>query len=411
VPTVTATPSSDEDERKLQMFSNKQREFYRHLNNMRWNDFEEREKIFEKTISDAPNIELPTSTKEILMKSNAQDWGEHILQAVKTGHLSRMKSSDIIARENIWFDKTSLAEPIGRFPTLCITSDDIDESGDFLSINTGTDDTIELKIIDVKDQSSGLSNQPLYIYKSNENYVIEPYSVDSLPAKRVTCEDKPEEDDFESVLRTLSVAASVTAVAQIEPHINNESFPDLFKELGLHWKQVDTDEEIFNTYLVGTKKRGKERIESFLSKDKTERTVSDYFELLGYPIKTAKYYCSNEWCETKYDRYSAEEFALYLWLDGSIDEDEMGYLLYAPYRPAPNKKEIKYAIQLAYQFQEGLKILYNEAPSEEDYDKLIDYYEEHNKKNSLLRDKPVIEVHNWLVDCEQPITQNEMNTE
>lgn len=410
MPTLTVSPASENDADYLDELSEAQREFYRKLNEIRWEDFENRDKLFEKTIADTPTSSLPQSTKQILLKSNAQDWANHVLQAVKTGHLSRMKSSDIIATESLWFDKTDLAEPIGRFPKLCITADELEYSDDKLRVQS-QDNAVVFDIIDGKQHIGDICGSPLYIYEASEHYIIEPYEINTTPTQYLPREDKPENEDFQAVLRTLSVAASVTAVAQVEPRKENEAFPSLFQEVGLFWTEVETPDEEFDTYLVGTKKRGKQRIQEFLSTADADRTIEDYCNLLGVPVAVADYYCTEDWCETDYDRYSAEEFALYAWLEGDLDEEEMKFILYSPYRPPPDKKEIKYAIQLAQQFQEGLKILYNEAPSEEDYDKLMKYYDRHNTQNSLIRDKPILEVYNWLVECNTKPTDSKPRVE
>lgn len=407
MPTITVSPASDSDAEKLNQLSTAQREFYYKLNETRWENFEEREKLFEKTLSDTPESPLPESTQQILLKSNAQDWAQHVLQAVKTGHLSRMKSSDIISTDNLWFDKTALADPIGRFPKLCVSAASLEYTEDKIRL-ASKEDTIVFDIIEGSDHIDSLYDSPLYIYEASDNFIIEPYEINSDPTQSLPRKEKPEQEDFEAVLRTLSVAASVTPVAQVEPRKENEAFPSLFQEVGLFWTEVETNDEEFDTYLVGTKKRGKQRIQEFLSTKQQDRSVNDYFQLLGYPVSVTEYYCDKDWTTKEYDRYSAEEFAIYAWLEGELKEEDMQYILYSPYRPPPDTKEIKYAIQFAKQFQEGLKILYNEAPSEEDYDKLMKYYDSHNKQKSLIRDKPILELYNWLVPCEATprLTQN-----
>jgi len=398
MPTLTISPKSEDDSKSLDYLASEQRRFYAEMNERRWNDFDDRDKIFEKTLDDAPDTDLPTNTEYILLRANAQDWATHILEAVKTAHIARMKASDIIATKNIWYDKTTIAEPIGNFPKLCIAADDLDYCSDSIRLSNG-DNSIVFDVESGIENITNLGDLPLYLYEAGDSLILEPYEITTEPENQLKRNEKPQSKDFKSVLRTLSVAASVSTVAQVEPRADNEVFPKLFEEVGLFYVQVETDDDLLDTYLVGTKKRGKERITEFINTDYDDRTIEQYCHLLGYPEETGEYYCDSSWQEKQYDRYSAEEFGLYGLMKGEITEPELRYLLYAPYRPAPTIKSVKFAIQFAQQFQEGLNIIYNEAPSEEDYNQLMDYYDKHNDKNKLIRDKPILEVYNWLVEC------------
>lgn len=407
--TLAITPASETDADFLQELSQKQRQFYLDLNEMRWEDFNNKNKLFEKTLEDIPATQLPESTQRILLKANAQDWADHVLQAVKTAHIARMKSSDIISTENLWFDKTKIASPINRFPELCVGTSDLQYTDGQLRIASDAG-TLTFDIEDGEEKVSELKDTPIYIYKASSGYVLEPYDIISNPQPGVPLEDRPKKEDYQAILRTFAVAASVTAVSQVEPRSENDAFPQLFDDIGLYWEEVETNTDAFDTYLVGTRKRGAERIKSFLATARSDRTISDYCELLGLPESVGNYYCNEDWLEQDYDRYSAEEFALYGMITGDIREEDAQYLLYAPYRPPPEITEVQYAIQYAKQFQEGLKILYNESPTESDYERLMRYYDQHNTQHELLKDKAVIEVYNWLVDCEaapEPPTPNQ----
>lgn len=407
--TITLQPASESDTERLNELATKQKKVYRSLNKQRWKSFNSRNKIFEKTTDDIPETDLPTSTEEILLEANAQDWETHIYHAVKTAHIARMKSSDIISADDIWFDKTTLANPIGVFPELCITTDSISITDNTLQIHT-KQNQLKFTITDTDGDIETHTDDVLYLYETSEGYALEPYDFCQQQEHAIPLEDKTQTIDHQAVLRTLSVAASVTAVAQVEPQPDNPAFPDIFNEIGVYWESIETNTSQLDTYLVGTHERGKDRIKDFLNTTKTERTLHDYCNLLGYPTELSEYYKNHN--TENYDRYSSEEFALYALLSGDISDEDTKYILHTPYRPPPNKEAARRAIQLAKQFKAGLTIMQNEAPTQSDSDTIKHQYEAYYSQYNRKRRKPFLEVYTPLVNTptqpNQP-TKNQTN--
>lgn len=393
---ITLQPSSQDDAARIDDLADEQREVYQSLNESRWNDFAAREKVFEKTTNNLPETTLPEATEQVLLNANAKDWENHIYHAVKTAHIARMKSSDIIASEDVWFNKTALAEPVGKFPELCVTSDALVISDETVTVTTKTE-PVEFTITNRTGETSDFTDGVVYIYEDGDEFVLENHTFYRDTSYAIPISAKTKTKDHQAVLRTLSVAASVTPVAQVEPLPENPAFPELFEEIGLYWTEVEHTENQLDTYLVGTHDRGKERIKAFLATDSSERTLEQYCDLLGYPTSVSDYY--GEYDPTGYDRYSSEEFVLYALLSGELQEEDAKYILHAPYRPPPSKKEVRRAIQFAKQFKAGLTIMQNEAPTKNDSDTIKNQYESYYSQYTRQRRKPVLEVYTCLVEA------------
>lgn len=387
MPTITTVPETESDAHLLQQLQSMQSDVYAELNTLRWSCFYSKQPIFEKSLSSLPKTSLPNSSQQILLQSNAIDWAVELQNVIASGEISQLQQRPILRETNVAVNESTLSQPIGKFPHLCVKTDDMTQTEDTIIIQTTGDRDVTFTVEDSINISE-FSETQVYIYKSGDAYVIEPYNI--TPETLFPIVHTPERTTYEdiAIAKILSVTTGTKQVVQIEIPKDSILLKNKLETMDVYTEQISQNNSV-EIYFVGTPTVGKAKITDFLH---SQQTLSNYFNFLGIPPESVSYYASQIQDETVYGRHSLEEIAIYAYINGHITKEELPYILSCQYRPKPTIEGIKNAIQHAKQFQQGDVILQTESINTAEYNAVRTYYTSYIKYLHSLHSIPLTPV-------------------
>lgn len=354
---VQASLTDNEYLSRLSSVVNEREEFLAAVNRVRWNNYNEREKIFGMKKGDVfPDDEwqVPEGDQFNLVRENANyAWADALWDAIRTGTVAKVEADE---RLSSWNPSTS-SLPAFEYEFLHLEPSDYSLKGEILTVTSPNDSVIlklelEEKIERIDTDSDWVrvefGNAPeftvYYDYEGDSDTDI------SGSMNRLHTEFNREQQ----ISLSVATASGAFQVAQIECPKENDEFEKMFEELDLAYVELDWYDQM-SLYFVTHSERGEDLIQSYLSQESVG--IKEYLILMGYPKEVGAFFDQNGNLryDDEYDRYPSEEFAVYLLEDGRIGSDDIPAFALCPYRPPPSMKQARLAIQLGNQVRRSVE--------------------------------------------------------
>jgi hypothetical protein len=186
-------------------------------------------------------------------------------------------------------------------------------------------------------------SEPAKSFESEETIIIDykNNTIDTINQKPRARVGNP---DLQKLI-SKSVSTGAIEKTPISVRKTNNEFPVFFENIDVGYEKVGSSTN-FSTYIIWNKDRNGELISEFVSK--LPVPLSTYCNFFGFPIFLTRF--RNP---TKVDAISSEEFAVYLYKNGTFDKSDLESFLLCPYTPPPDKRHAKLSSQLGEQIRLG----------------------------------------------------------
>lgn len=329
-------PTDSKSEKFIDLYNQRVRQTARNVNDYRLEQYSNKDKLFEIDLDligrDSSQFhipQLPFSNIRHLITRNANIWKTEIYRAIheKESNIDVENVSALKAVHNpeyrlIYWSDYSINENKLHIKdihnniytyTLQFGSSIIGEIPNDSILKLYPDERrVEIKTDQNSEQSIDLSNLDL-----EQRDVPHSYN--------------------EHLVKILSVYYDIYPSAQIDGTRNDPiEYEQLFEMLGVLWREPTP-----HTYLITKKEPIYEEINKFLETPRERRSLTEYYNILGYPSKDAK---RLDGIQKEYDELSGEEFILYGLQKGIISPELASYISYIPYRPYPSIESVYTAL-------------------------------------------------------------------
>lgn len=372
------TSTNTKSEKFLDLYKQNTRQIARNVTEYRLDKYSNQEKIFEidldlvgRESSLFHNPNLPYSNIRNIITRNSKIWKDELYRVIDSGEAH-------IDEDNISALKTI-------------------HSTDYALIYW-SDYTIKDNKLYIKDIENNI-----YTYNLNFNSsIIGDIPNDSIlrlyPSKKhielKTNHNGPENINLSSIslnnhqekesLYSKGLIRMILAYHNVYPTVQIDisqdylsKFENIFSALNLtYYRPVE------GSSLVTSRDSNEDKIQSFIDTPKVNRSLEQYYSLLGYPLDNAR---RLEEMKKEYGNLSGEEFIIYGRQNDKITEELASYIYYVPYMPKPNVDSMLSALNETRNNIELVKTSSTEIPTKriENTRSLVDKYKRDNYGSRL----------------------------